>query len=401
MNCGSRVERPDFLVSLPALILCVAMMGSTLAGVCRRVVGADTWNHHDPLAITGRVTDVTGKPLRDVVVQLMWSRHPVGTAFMVNGLSTYPRRQYRHEVARDVTQEDGSFRIQVPWYLSAVEPRCLLLLSKSGFGSRCMEAFPSPESRPATTVLEREDRVSGKIIDECDKPLRGVRVSVIYSGIEAAHGFSGDDGFFEVRGIRRSESKAIYAARSSCDLGAFHSLQSGHADSAMTIRVPHGYSKTVRVRDLRGRPLSNAQVGITDQGDSAGGVRWTELLTDEDGCVSVTGLRSESVFVSCGNSIVRLGGDPECVAEVGSVCCVPLRVIDDRTGIGLTDALVYSAEYPGNCFFFGSDSWSSGNRVTFIVGRWTLCFLAEGYEPWYGRVVVDKATRAIEVRLKR
>ena len=429
-----------------------AMGGAPLSGVlgfgvCVLLLSACCTSQHsdamvkEPCRVSGRVVGADGKGLPDVLVQVLWSRIPTSTGYGLNGLSMFPRRLERHEFARGTTDAAGTFTISLPAWFARLGNVASLVASKHNHGTAIMHVASVMTSATKLIVLPGEERVTGKITDEFGIPVAGARVVIGRADIVIDYTYSDEHGCFSIgktvehseqtvagndspqgnasalasspeasasvdepgtRACRLMATKVpwrIYVSRSPSDLGIW--AASPERGVPLRIVLPRGYSQTIRILDAANRPLRNERVFITGQYDKR--PRLAQMLTDGDGVVVVDGITEELIAISCGASSVKpkVAPNVEHLAIVDSVRQIPLEVVDADTGVSLSDIVIYPPRYPMGCAFLGRDCWRSGNSVSFSLGQHDLCFMTDGYEPWQGRVSIERDTQSLTIRLKK
>lgn len=429
-----------------------AMGGAPLSGVlgfgmCVLLLSACCTSQHsdamvkEPCRVSGRVVDADGRALPSALVQVLWSRTPTGAPYMLNGLSMFPKRLERHEFARGTTDASGAFTLSLPAWFASLEKVALLVVSKQNHGVAIMYLASVMTSAPKLIVLPGEERVTGKITDEFGIPVAGARVALRRGDIVIDYTYSDEHGCFSIgKMIEHSEQTVadngspqgnasalasspeasasveeprtwacrieavklpwlIYVSRSPNDLGEW----AVWPESGIPLRItlPRGYSQTIRILDAANRPLRNEQVWVTGIYDKR--LRLAAMLTDGDGVIVVDGITEKLIAITCGDSGSRPKGPPdfEYLVIMDRVRQIPLEVVDVDTGVSLSDIVICPPEYPMGCAFLGSDCWRSGNNVTFQIGQHDLCFMTDGYEPWHGRVSIERDTQSLTIRLKK
>ena len=346
-----------------------------------------------------------GQGISDVTVQVLWARRPRGDFPVRHSLGTYsPRRRERHEFARTTTDATGAFAILLPAWFVQMKPKADLLTSKENYGIDKDDPFIFKESSdPKVIVLAKEERIEGSIIDEFGNPVAGARVGMVVNWLELDRTYSDELGRFSI-GRRAQEGPGncfVYASRSPSDMGLWARWPESGIPLRMTL--PRGSTKTLHLRDAANRPLRNASVTVTAASTASPSrpFRMTAMQTDDDGIAVVEGITEEPLRILLGGDGAKVDPGPESVVVIKTARQIPLEVVDDTTGIGLSDIVISDPLISGECVFLGSDSWRSGNYVTFQIGRHELSFMTVGYEPWSGVVSIDRDTQELKVRLKK
>lgn len=351
--------------------------------------------------LVGKVVNAEGQPVLDASVRLICGHRSPGVGFMAYGLAPYPRLLPHYEMCKVATDRDGQYRIALPWFIARFDPFYSLVFSKAGYGTRRIEPFRYNRDAHSRVILAMEDRIAGTVVDEHGAPLSGVAVSPINLRIEMVGAFTRGDGTFEIVGVDRMESKALYARRSIHDIGVFYMLDTVPTWSDLRVILPIGKSKLIHLLDACNNPLPNTCVNIISYDRiPTKRIRWTEGLTNSNGSLPVTGITTEPLEALCEGKAVKVGLEPECFVQVPHVRSVPLIVLDSETGIGLSNIVVDSKNGPGGYYYLSKDAWRSGDKVTFVIGQWNLTIAAENYKPWCGTVNIDTQTSDIEIRLE-
>ncbi len=375
------------------------------------------------ILLSGRAVDESGAGLSGVLIRILWSGGPDSPTFILNGLGLHPRRQERHALASTITDHLGHYAVPVPaWFRDMKPADSVLLASKNGYGSVDVSAYCLFGDTPSTIVLADEEWVTGEVCDEHGAPVVGARIGVLNDDVEVAHVYSDETGGFRFGGVTRrardqtlwcgnmpkvrtqqetmhigSGATAVVASRSPTDLGTTARLPDRGVPLRMTL--PRGSSKTIQVLDAAGIPLRNEPVAITLQGESK--TRWTELLTDDDGIVVIDGFAMDPAFLSCMGTRIEIDSGVKSVVGVSTVRQFALEVVDDESGLGLSDVIIFPSVHTAACVFLDKESWRSGNNVSFVIGRYALTFMVPGHVSWTGLVIVDKHTQALKIRLKK
>ncbi len=380
-------------------------------------------------SVTGRVVNADGQGIARVAVQVLWDRGPFGSRFMLGGFSMKPRRQQWHGFASGTTDAAGVFAISLPDWFVGMKPEFILLASKEGHGTSYVRVQGALSCVDHVIVLAGETRITGFITDELGSPVAGARVGLVEQFLEVAWTYSDEQGRFDIgRTVQhgkpvsgrdahsqamtetddgvgwgdRGPPWALYASRTPRDMGTWATRPDARHPVRMIL--PRGSTKIVHVRDAADRPLRNEQVAVL--GGSPGHperlIRWTDMLTDDNGVVVIEGvIKEESISLFCLESHGKLGPGPESGVMMDGVRQIPLSVVDLESGVGLSNIVIVQPDYLEGCVFLGSDRWRSGSHVTFSIGKHRLAFMTDGYEPWSRVVSIDRDTQDLKIRLKK
>ncbi len=385
----------------------------SLIGACVLLLGAlpsacDVLQHtHETMggqvSISGRVVGPDGQGLSDVTVRVLWSRNPSGDSILSppGFLSLYPRRQERHEFAKGSTDAVGAFAVMLPDWFVKMEPEAMLLASKNTYRAVNVDIRDMLDSVPKVIVLAGEERIEGSITDEFGHPVAGARIGFLGGGVlEFAWTYSDELGQFNLGRSAQTNTSFVCASRSPNDMCVWAKWPA--KGTPLRMILPRGSTKTVHVRDAANQPLRNQKVVVNAFGRAgfSSSSRWCEMLTDGDGVLAVGGIHDEEISIVSGGRVALDPGTESLVVMKG-LRQIPLEVVDDDTGIGLSDIVVLESNHTTGGVYLGSDYWRSGNDMTFSVGRHDLSFTTVGYEPWSGVVSIDRDTQSLKIRLKR
>ncbi len=359
--------------------------------------------HEERVRFSGRVVGTDGQGIPDAIVQILWCRWPPGEFPVSIGIgSLTPRRQELHQFAVTATDAGGAFAMLLPAWFVETKPVAFLLASQKNHGNEIEDFRNLASSASTVIVLADEERIEGSITDEFGLPVAGARVGMLVGGVESHWTFSDELGRFSIGRIVQKKSRVccVYASRSPSDIGVVAKVP----DSGVPLRLilPRGSTKMVHVRDAANLPFRNERVIVTaaSRAPLKGPFRFNAISTDANGLLVIDGLHEEDIHFS-GTSSGLLDPSSVSVVVMKDLRQIPLEVIDDNTGIGLSNIIIADSPYSSRCVFLGSDCWRSGNDVTFKIGRHDLSFMTEGYEPWSGVVSIDRDTQNLKIRLNK
>lgn len=364
-------------------------------GACQEGKPAD-WGVVDQSLIAGRVVGADGLGLPDAEVQVLWKRGPIKTLYILTAPSLYPMRHEQHVFASARSDSAGAFELVLPEWFTKCQPTAWLVVSKEGYSST--DSLFEYSSSPRECVLTRasEGNHTGRLIDEFGAPVAGALVTLVHPFLAVAQTYSDEHGAFSFGSIGNDSDMSIFACRSPSDLGVWSNRLSG---APVVLCMPQGSPRRTSVLDAAGHPLRNEYVTVIET--HQGRIRWTEMLTDSEGVVMIDGATEKPIQISCADSSVRVDERDEHAVVLPTIRQFPLEVLDEDTGVGLSDVVIFPPKDTCACAFLGKDTWRSGNNVTFKIGLHDLSFTVDGYEPWRGMVSVDRDTQRLVIRLKK